>query len=208
MRNRVGMAIGAVLLAATVLADEPKTPNLDGVVSLYGRFAALAHGCPVGENLILTGAHVTDIFPSELNMPLFGYRFESAYDAGLLIPDAVYSSADLALAHADTPLHFWYQIATEAPKPGDYVWFVGYSWKNRKEVLSRTATRSKVVRSMAGSLSYEPAGVPGSSGSCVLNEKGEVVAINVGRLVLEDRSAVGIGVAVWPPWFEVPKDKE
>jgi hypothetical protein len=60
-----------------------------------------------------------------------------------------------------------------------------------------------VIRVRNGHVIYFPPGVPGTSGSCVLNEAGEVVAINTFGRDLDDQSVVGGGVGVWGDLLEL-----
>jgi hypothetical protein len=70
---------------------------------------------------------------------------------------------------------------------------LGYRWDGEHFFQPRII-RAKVLRVVAGHVVYEPGGQPGSSGSCVLNAQGQLVAINAFSGM--DASS-GAGVGVW-----------
>jgi S1-C subfamily serine protease len=53
---------------------------------------------------------------------------------------------------------------------------------------------------------FYPSGKPGSSGSCIVNDAGEVVAINEGGYETDDKDEVGLGVGVWGGLHKTPED--
>jgi S1-C subfamily serine protease len=169
-------------------------PNLDGEVRLHGR-DSLAHACPLAKDRAITNAHVAN----------------SAH---------VWSVGEVSgvVDSADRPSHFrdlaWvspklgqfpvtFQVSQSGPKVGDTLYFVGYDWTSQDKALAPRVFKVKVIRSVAGHIAYKPAGSPGSSGSCVLNEKGEVVAVNKGAIELEDKARIGVGVAIWGSWLQL-----
>jgi len=194
------LLILSVLIVSTAIGgDKPKAPNTDGIAALYGRFAH-GHACPVAADALLTGAHVADIFPTVPEFPYVPYRFQNVYDAGRMVPVNVSVAEDIAVYRPLEPLHFWYEIASAAPQPGEHVWFVGYSWRDTKRAFERVVIDAEVTRVIAGALIYKPSGENGSSGSCVLNSAGLVVAINEGAVFLDNRTTVGVAVGVWGAW--------
>jgi S1-C subfamily serine protease len=53
---------------------------------------------------------------------------------------------------------------------------------------------------------FIPSGKPGSSGSCVVNEWGEVVAINMGGYSTDDGDEAGLAIGVWGDLARMPKE--
>ena len=163
--------------------------------------AAIAHACPIGPNEALTAAHVVDPRPYDKEVPLQPARWSAKDVFGLLVPSWRLSDSDVAQGVSERPFPLWYEAAKEAPKVGDYLWLVNYSWDGKSKAFSEVPLKVKVTRVLAGHVVYEPSGDPGSSGSCVLNASGELVAINSAGMTVGFHEEVGIGVAVWGGWF-------
>ena len=195
---------GFALWCGSARAAE-KAPNTDAILRLAGRFS-WAHACPLGPREALTNAHVVDLRPFD-DIATYPYVWgDAAGNAGFLKPVAgqLERGRDLAWVEPYGPdFPAWYERATEAPKPGDRVWLLGYSWKNRKSVLADDVIEARVTRVVAIHVVFIPSGKPGSSGSCVLNERGQVVAINEGAFTAEDKSDAGLAVGVWGKWARI-----
>jgi hypothetical protein len=179
-------------------------PDLSGVLRVVG-LRGIAHACPVAPDKALTNVHVvgeyydsrpfiwsTDTADGLLgNVPVGLFWATNRTTEG----DAFRDLARVAPFRSTFPR--WYPIATAAPIPGETVWFVGYDWRRKNDAFARRVFKSKVLRAVSGHLIYAPAGTPGSSGSCVLNAAGQVVAINAAGMGTDDKGEVGIGVGVW-----------
>lgn len=185
----------AVLLAGPV----PAEAALDQVLRLVGRYN-IGHACPIAPRLALTGAHVLDPHP-EIPSPLsFSWSNKDHEASGFVVPHRTERIRDVgALEPRDEGDRFPYvfPIAAAPPKPGDRVWILGYDWRNRKSALGDEPIDVKVTRLLANHVVYERGGRGGSSGSCVLNDRGEVVAIHVMSFPTDDRNQVGVGVGLW-----------
>jgi hypothetical protein len=179
------------------------------MIRVLGRWTT-ASACPISERLALTAAHVIDPRPFDRGVPYNPVAFQQGDVIGTftVVRDAagaelVSRSRDLAYVQSNVPLAGWYERAVEAPKVGDVVYFHGLDWRSRKAAFALRVWRAVVVHVVAGIVVYDPAGEPGTSGSCVFNERGEVVAVNAaGMLVgsLRDKGfgdQVGLGVGVW-----------
>lgn len=88
-------------------------------------------------------------------------------------------------------------VAVMAPKAGDRVYLLGFDWKNRKSAMDDDVIEARVTRIVALHVLFVPAGRPGSSGSCLVNEAGEVVAINEGGYDTDANEVAGLAVGVW-----------
>lgn len=203
-----GFGCGAARSARPGNASEPLPPDLTGIVSLVGRYVRGAHACPVSETLALSNAHVADIAPFYLEPRYQDYRWsDEAGNEGYLTPVWVARSADLALFKSDKPFRRFYPIAKERPAPGEFAWFLGFNFDNRKSAYEERTFKRRVLRTKAGNLMLDEAGTPGSSGSCILNAAGEVMAINAWGLDLKSLEEIGIGPGVWGAWAPVLEEK-
>ena len=72
-------------------------------------------------------------------------------------------------------------------------------------VTDEDVIEAKVVRIVALHVLFVPSGQPGSSGSCVVNEAGEVVAINEGGYTADDGGDAGLAVGVWGNLWRMPE---
>lgn len=178
-------------------------PDTTHVMAVFGRFAT-AHACPVSADLVLTNAHVVDPAPDSDVVPLQWQRWsDDAGNSGWLKPIGTLQGSDLAGMRPSEPLKTWYERAEESPREGDRLWLVQYSWNSEDEAYKSDVLAVKVVRVVAGSVIYKPGVKPGSSGSCVLDANGHLVAINAWAKAVGSmgEKEVGIGVGVWGSWI-------
>lgn len=176
-----------------VSARQPD-PDLSGVLRLIGNGPAgqmfTAHACPLGTGIAFTNTHVS---------VAGALQWDAAGVTGVL--DTVTLSDRYRDLTAVRPLASAfpraYPVARSAPAVGEKVWFLGYDYRKAKDAYKPRAFEVRVVNVVAGTVFYHPTGPRGSSGSCVLNAAGEVVAINRGGGDLDNGDAVGIGVGVW-----------
>ena len=189
-----------MILALTLFLT---VPNLDGVLSLIG-LRSLAHACPIGPSKALTNAHVIGDYDR--------YVWESLGHVGLLgAPRTTEKDLFRDLGYVAPwrgAFPTWYRVSKDAPKPGDRLWFLGWDFRKRKDAFAPRVFQSEVLRVRNGHVIMTPAGVPGTSGSCVLNQHGEVVAINSAGMELEDKSQVGIAVGVWGDLLDIGRGRE
>jgi V8-like Glu-specific endopeptidase len=196
----------------TDLAPKPDTSLQIRVV---GRWST-ASACPIGPRMALTAAHVVDPRPFD-KTPYSPVAFQQGETVGTftvlerkdakgaVLEQMVSRSRDLAYVESNVELVGWYHLAEKAPQPGATVYFYGLDWRNKKNAFAERVWTATVLRTVAGIVIYDPAGEPGTSGSCVLNEDGQVVAVNTGGMLVGPREAralghgneVGIGVGVW-----------
>lgn len=192
------LALALALNVGDLHADEA-APDTSRIMHLIGRYG-LAQACPIAPDTALTNGHVVDPRPFDRTAPMTPYLWSlDSGQGGAVLPRYALGERDLAVldgAGLDP-----YPVAQDAPAVGQRVWFVGYRYDGRS-TLKTEVIRATVLRVVAGHVIYMPGGRPGSSGSCVLNAAGEVVAINAGMF---HDSEAGIGVGVWRGVFEVRK---
>lgn len=178
-------------------------PDLSGVLRLSNG-NNLAHACPISMDKALTNRHVT----SAGNQWIWGVGDAEQF-RGIAETGEASNFRDLGSVHPVTAQRFpqWYPVAKTAPKAGDRIYFVGYDWRKGNDGFSPRTFEAKVLRIFNGQLVFKSAGAPGSSGSCILNEAGETVAINQGGKEMEDKQEDGIGVGVWGDWLTLKPDE-
>jgi S1-C subfamily serine protease len=183
-----------VLTALLLALLAPDMPALGDVVRVAGR-SGMAHACPIEGGLLVTNAHVAIDQPTVRWSDGSGNEGTAELQASMLDADL----AVLRIVRGHVGHEF--PIAHEAPQPGEKVAIRGYRRDNRKVLLAERRVITKITRIEAGHLVFEDDAFPGSSGSCVLNVRGEVVAINsagLGTDVQNERG--GWAVAVWGEW--------
>jgi hypothetical protein len=200
--------VGALLLALASLscgtrgttAAKIPTPDLSGTMAVIGRFGS-GHACPIGPGLVLTAGHIADPYPLYSSVPFQHYRFsDSRGNEGHLSPAGVMSDGDVAVMVPSLQLARWYDRAPAAPRPGDRLWLVEFDWGGEEEAYAEKPVPVRVVRVTAGNVVFRPTAASGSSGSCVLDAAGRLVAIQAwGREV--KGSEVGVAVGVWGEWI-------
>ena len=190
----------ALLLLATSLSAGEQVPNTGNILSLFGRFT-FAHGCPIAADRVLTNAHVLDLRPFDREMPLFPYRFQSDTQEGLVIGMGASVREDLAWAVPTPPLSFFYPLASNAPAVGETLYWLSYDRSNRKKGLTRKPLSGKVLRVVVGHIILDTETPPGSSGSCVLNSRGEVVGLIAWGLEMDNTEELTVAVGTWSDWL-------
>lgn len=201
-----------MILAIVVLlsAQPPAVVSLTrATLRLVGRFSA-AHACPIGPRQALTNGHVVDLRPFDPGVPPFPYAWsDGAGGAGFLVPSigGLERARDLAKVEPLGPGSFqhYLPLAQSEPKPGDRVYLLGYDWRNRKTAMDDDVIEARVTRVVALHVLFTPSGQPGSSGSCLVNEAGEVVAINEGGYETDAGETVGLAVGVWGGLHKLPE---
>jgi hypothetical protein len=152
---------------------------------------------------------VTDVRPFDEGVKAFPFPWSDGLGGfGFLVPSVLERARDLAQMEplrADDVFPHPFTVSQSAPKPGDRIWFLGYSWKNKKSAMEPDVIEARITRIVALHLLFTPSGKPGSSGSCVVNEAGEVVAINEGGYSVDDGGEVGLAVGVWNGLWRMPE---
>ena len=175
--------------------------NLEGVVSLMGE-RSMAQACPIAPDLALTNGHVVkDQSWLDGSVSIAPYIWEGSGQTGIVgAPGTTRWDTFRDLAYV-TPYKGtfprWYQIAKDAPKPGDHLRFIGWDFRKRRDAFAPRTFDATVIRVRNGHVIFYPPGVPGTSGSCVLNDRGEVVAVQAFGQPLEDKTTVDGAVGVW-----------
>lgn len=172
----------------------PDMPALGDVVRVAGR-SGMAHACPIEGGLLVTNIHVV------IDQPVVRWSDGSGHE-GIAELRATMADADLAVLRVTRgQVGHEFTVAAAAPAPGDRVVTRGYRRDNRKWLMAERRVVTKITRIEAGHLVFEDDALPGSSGSCVLNAKGEVVAINEAGLGTDEKDERGgWAVAVWGEW--------
>jgi hypothetical protein len=185
-----------------VAVDTPKAPDMGGVMAAVGRFT-MGSACPVGPDLILSAAHLTDLRPFDPEAGLIPYPWSNdAGESGLMVPVRIMSVHDLAQFVPVDPMVRYYRIATEAPKIGETLWWQEYCFDSKKCAFERENKSSVVTRLISGHVILKEELEGGASGSCVLNARSEVVGVvSFGKPLNFLAGEVGGVVAVYGDWL-------
>lgn len=180
-----------------------------GSLRLIGRFNA-GHACAIAPRVALTNGHIVDLRPFDAGISPYPFAWsDGSGAAGFLVPTrgGLERGRDLAAVepYGEGSFPHYLPLASAAPKPGDRVFFLGYDWSNRKKAMGDEVVEAKVTRVVALHVVFIPSGQPGSSGSCVVNEAGEVVAINEGGYPSDDGETVGIAIGVYGGLHKAPE---
>lgn len=190
-------------------AADLSAADLSGVVSLIGGKGEMAQGCPIAPDKALTNAHVVGDFvrytwemcPAGVQSSGPGCTLGLLGEPKTTVKD-LFRDLGYVVPYKGT-FPRWYRIAQEQPQPGDKVKFRGWDFRKRKDAFAPRDFEATVIRIRNGHVIYWPPGVQGTSGSCVLNARNEVVGINAFGHGLEDSSTAGGAVGVWPPLLEL-----
>lgn len=167
------------------------------VMSLIGRYG-LGHACPVG-GVILTAAHVAMDDDGGAERPKF-FAYGMGNQKGYLSTAWAAQSRDIALLKVDAgddPV--MNRLSKSPPEVGSEARWQEYVMSG--DVLSLRKRKGKIVADpIAGHFTFDPSPVPGASGSCVFNERNEVIGIVVWQLG-ENLSAKGVGVDITGFWW-------
>jgi hypothetical protein len=151
-----------------------------------------AHACPVAPHAALTSRHVA--FGDDDKPETYVWSDEVG---GIgVVKGLDYSAwADLAIMTTTTAFARTFEIADTEPKLGDSLYLVNFDYsETRRPAMSHQIVSMTYEGRVGAQMNYKPRGTPGSSGSCVFNAEGKVVAINQGAPFGE---TMGHGVAVF-----------
>ncbi len=211
----MGLVMRIVIFALITLigfADQIGTPKVgpDGgkILRVTGR-GGMGHACPIAPDVVLTAAHNIDPEPYDATVGLVALRFAAINRSskGMLIPVVVSQAEDLGIMTTEEKLQF-YPIAPKQPEPGDQLWWAAYKLDRQKDAGIPVLHTGRVNAVYAGLIIMDESAIDGSSGSCMLNEKGEVVGIMIARVTLGPpvtsglvQPAAALGLSVVPPWL-------
>lgn len=187
----------ALLLALAI-------PDLSGILKLTNG-KSMAHACPTSMDRAYTNAHVA----GDGGTVIWGVGDGESSHGLARLEGGVDEFRDLVVIKPITVQRFpqWYPLAHDAPKVGDRIYFLGFEFKNEQEAFGPKQFKGVVTGLFNGHLIFKSAGQPGTSGSCILNEAGETVAINQGGKDTENQGEAGIGVGVWGDWLSLKPDE-
>ncbi len=191
-------------------SEEPENAVVDGVLRVSGP-DGVAHACPIelgdGRKIVFSSRHValndTGRPPNIADTHWVAWT-DDVGGFGFLQPMELSWGRDLsAWAVVTGTISRWYRISPTGVTEGQKLFFLEYNWDSTKQMFADRRRTAKVLRTQAGQIVYTPAGKKGSSGSCLLDENGEVKGINNWYFGPEDNgNPVGVGAAFWKGWAE------
>ena len=171
-----------------VAVVETKAPDVSKILALVGR-DGMAHGCPIAPSVALTNRHV--FFGDDKEPHPLAFSSDGSKAEGVLLPWDGFEYADLASGITTTDTPYLY-LSTSAPVPGEQLWWVGYNWGDQQQFMATQIFTGHLLRIVAGNLVLDVTTPEGSSGSCILDARGQVVGI-----VAWKESTHSIGPAVY-----------
>lgn len=173
----------------TPLIDQP---DLSRILPVIGR-DSMAHVCPVTPALALTSRHVVlddHDNPYDLSFSRPNGQVSS------VTPYRIATYADLASVVSRIDMDP-YPRAALAPLPGERLWWKGYDFRLNPNLFVPRIFTGRVLRVVAGHVILDTTTVPGTSGSCLLNARGEVVAVVAWNVRTEDSNSATVGPGTW-----------
>lgn len=162
---------GWTLLFLTVapLASPTDRPSEPATVVVYHQNApGWGNGCPVSAQMVVTAAHVVGGDESML-------RYSSNTSSGTLVVRRR-DKDDVAVLQTDGAALPFGRVAKALPNSGDPIFVL-----SRDEANPRLVVHGWYFAKNGSRILLDALVVGGMSGSCVLNEAGEVFAVVVGR---------------------------
>ena len=159
----------------------------------------LGHICPFTPHLAYTARHVV-VEQQHHRAWFIPLIWKQDPSAGTLMPLYTDARRDLAVGCSDEPFPRPFERAVDAPEPGDRLYIPVHQWlrkgapRERQEVV--------VAEVVAGMIRLEAPPLPASSGACLLDTDGRLVAVYDGGFGPVTGSASG----VWGEWGDVPPE--
>jgi trypsin-like peptidase len=168
----------------------------------------VGHACPVNFGtqgpVIMTARHIVDSEGEDYDSS--GLRWSDDESGGVATTQAISRIADLAILTFDgTPPKRIYEIRTTAPTVGEKVYIWGMDSEHLKS-WEDNFLETEVIAVRVGHIITKKSPGPGSSGSCLFDEQGRVLGINVAMVPRNGEVAEGISVGLFEPYFSVPQE--
>lgn len=193
-----------VLLLAPVPASAPApeaVPDVSRIMHVLGA-DAVGHACPVAPDRAITAAHVVLERPDSNPAPLRWGQTNAEMNTAL-VPLRRNPRDDIMLLEVLPAPVPYYPIAATAPQVGERLWWVAYDWRDAARAFAPRVLEGRVTRIVAGHLIMDVTSFEGSSGSCALNSRGEVVAlVEFGKGLDKPGDEVAGLVGVWGDWIK------
>jgi hypothetical protein len=201
----LSLLLSAACASTSTTVAKPQVPNTDAVVQLAGRYLVGAAACPVTPTFALTADHVISVQLGDRGIQPPVQWEDGLGNAGTANPIDRFPSVDLAGYGGDFTLTV--PVGAEPPKKGDRVFWVEFSWESEDSAFERVVRSGVVTRVVAHHIIFKNrAPVPGASGSCLFNEKGEVIGIISLKVAIGWTGSVGRAVGVWG--FPLPEEEQ
>jgi len=201
MPQRLLLSLLMLLTPAITLPEPEPRPDTNDILKIIGVFG-MGHGCPIASDKAFTNTHVLDPRPEAMDSKPWPARWsQTGLETNTVIePTRQWMRDDLVLGTLTPKVERFYHIAANPPAIGERLWWTSYNWDSKKVALAEEQLNGKVLRIVAGYIVIDSPTPHGSSGSCVLNVKGEVVGIVTVRIGTKSEQVVTGAIGVWGDW--------
>ena len=158
-----------------------------GPIELIGN--GLGHACAV-EGRVFTARHVVEDFQTGKT-----YTHRSNYGKMRIVK--IHRDRDLAEISLEQKPPSW--PLAKSITPGEKVLWWEYNFNNRRDTGKVNMRDARVIRISADHIFFDRQPIPGASGTCLANEKGEVVGIVFRFFQTGAGMAVSLVGTAWPP---------
>lgn len=193
-RFLAALVVSSLSCAPLTSTIEKVKPSTEATVQIINDNFLGASACPISAEYALTAKHVAEDRDSYLSepKPSVGWFEDRQGNTGVIEAVDRYRGVDLALMRGD--FKSWVSIATEFPKPGDTVYWVEFNFDNEKDAYAWKDREATVTVVKARHIQFRPKANPGASGSCLLNQNGELVGIVIRGISTKDGGMIGQAV--------------
>ncbi len=186
-------------ISLSTAPKQKKEINTKAAMYLIGR-TGIGHACPV-DGFVYSVAHVTQPFYKQsgwvARQPIAFAWSDELGNYGIVASKLNAIDRDLSIMNLLRGVPSYYTHAPIGPAPGDKVYWRQYSYTDIFAPEEKSAT---VTRTVAGYIFFDSPPMPGASGSCLFNERNEVVGV-VCLTIRGQGDSAGAAVSLSGHWF-------
>jgi len=164
--------------------------EIDPSISIFTPDGGGGHACPVAGGVV-TARHV---MWDEFNKKFLGasWSYQGQRGAAFVVGESQFQDV-VVIELSGGEVHYLPMGAL--PEVGDPVYWFEYDFRTKKNAYRARRRTGSVLRLVGGHIIIDSEPVPGASGTCLINAKGEAVGIVVAAIEADDGGVVGIAAA-------------